>query len=408
MVIAARSAALAAILFVSLWQPSCAPVLLSGESVADQPWLVGEKLYYGPQAVSGDRLALFEPIVHEDRSRELYIKIYDLRTRRSERVFTFPEGVWPNIQPAIDGDRVVWSAALHGSTDTVKSNYDIFMLDLKTGEVSQITTEEHVQIEPRISGDTIVWLDTRHMASDEYPPYYDVCAYDLRTGREKRLTTTTSIVDESLSISGNTVVWSDARYAVQRPGKKPGITDQNNEIFLYDLAAGQERRITENPGDDMRPSVDGTRIVWLRQPDALGVHCDVFLHDMQTGEETQISTGGYAVRQVWPSISGNMVVWSDSRLARGNSAGDVGGIAEDGVAYSGASEIYSFDLDTRAESLLVPAAEHRYTGGTGETARVYVDHDIWMRPILSGDYLVFELETGTQPYLYAMNLPARR
>ena len=404
MVIAAKSAALAVILFVSLWQLSCAPATLSPESVTEQPWLVGEKLYYGPQAVSGDRLALFEAIVHEDRSRELYIKIYDLRTRQSERVFTFPEGVWPNIQPAIDGDRVVWAAALNGSTDTVKSNYDIFMLDLKTRQVSQITREEHVQIEPRISGSTIVWLDTRHMATDEYPPYYDVYAYDLSTGREKRLTTTTSIVDGSLSIGGNTVVWSDARFAVQRPGKKPGITDQNNEIFLYDLAAGQERRITENPGDDMRPSVDGTRIVWLRQPDPLGVHCDVFLYDMQTGTETQVSTGGYAVRQAWPSISGGTVVWSDSRLARGNSAGDQAEVADDGVAYSGASEIYAYDLDTRAESLLLRAAEHRYTGGAGETSRVYVDFDIWMRPVLCGDYLVYGNETGVQPYLYAMKL----
>ena len=401
--IAARGAALAVILFVSLWQPSCAPAALSGESAAEQPWLVGEKLRCGPQAVSGDRLALFEAIVHEDRSRELYIRIYDLRTRQSERVFTFPDGVWPNIEPAIDGDRVVWAAALNGSTDTVKSNYDVFVLDLKTRQVSQITTEEHVQIEPRIRGDTIVWLDTRNMATEEYPPYYDVYAYDLRTGREERLTTTTSIVDESLSISDSIVVWSDARYAVQRPGKRSGITDQNNEILLYDLAAGQERRITENPGDDMRPSVDGSRIVWLRQPDPLGVHCDVFLYDIQTRQETKVSTGGYAVRQAWPSISRNTVVWSDSRLAGGNSAGDVGGIGEDGICYSGASEIFAYNVDTEIESLLIPAAEFRYTGGGGKTTRVYVDHDIWMRPVLCGNYLVYEKETGIQPYLYAMH-----
>jgi hypothetical protein len=186
------------------------------------------------------------------------------------------------------------------------------------------------------------------------------------------------------------------------------MTDHNNEIFLYDLAAGRERRITENPGDDMRPSVEGSRIVWLRQPDPLGVHCDMFLYDTQTGQETQISTGGYAVRQAWPSISGNRAVWSDARLARGNSAGDVARIGEDGVAYSGASEIYAYDLDSRTERLLIPAAEHRYAVGTGTTARVCVDHDIWMRPVLCGNYLVYEKETGTQPYLYAMNLAAPR
>jgi hypothetical protein len=62
------------------------------------------------------------------------------------------------------------------------------------------------------------------------------------------------------------------------------------------------------------------------------------------------------------------------------------------------------NLDSGTERLLIPAVEHRYTGGARETTRVYVDHDIWMTPVLCGDYLVYEKETGTQPRLYAMKL----
>ncbi len=382
------------------------PSVPSAAASAEQPWLVGEKLQYGPQALSGERFVALEAVIHEDRSRELYIRMSNLSTRQSERIYALPEGTYPWVLPAIDGDRIVWAATLEGGLETAKSNYDVFLLDLKTGRVSQITTDEHAQVEPRISGNTIVWLDTRNMKTDEYPPYYDVYAYDIETGGEKRLTSTTSIAEDSLSISGNLVAWSDARYALQRPGKKAGITDQNNEIFVYELDTDRERRISENPGNDMSPSVEGDRVVWLRQPDPLGVHCDVFLFDMQTGQETQISTGGYAVEQAWPSISGSRVVWSDARLARGNSAGDVAMVADDGVAYSGASEIYAYDLGIKAERLLIPAEEHRYTGGAGQTTRVYADFDIWMRPLSSGEYLVYELETGIQPYLYALDLAA--
>ena len=398
-----------ALLFLS----SCAPAAPSSRSSGVQPWLVGEKLQYGPQAISGERCVALEVVVHEDRSKEIYIRMSNLRTRQSERVYALPQGTWPWVLPAIDGDRIVWAAALNGSTDTLKSNYDVFMLDLATGAVSQITTDLHAQIEPRISGDTVVWLDSRNMETEEFPPRYDVYSYDLKTGVEQRLTTTTSIIEDSLSISGGIVAWSDARYAVQRPGKRQGITDQNNEVFVYDLAKNVERRITENAGNDMQPCVDGRRVVWLRQPDPLRVNCDIFLYDLQLGQETRISSSGYAVPQAWPAISGNRIVWSDSRLALGNSAGDVAGIAvgenaDNGVSYFGASEIYSYDLATTTESLLIPAIEHRSTTGAGDNRLVYVGFDIWMRPVLSGDHLVYELETGIQPYLYAVDLSERQ
>ncbi|MDP2729288.1 MAG: hypothetical protein Q8O55_02240, partial [Dehalococcoidales bacterium] len=170
-------------LILLLVPASCTSTPLEPEeeawAVAPESWQVGEHWRYSPQSIWGDTLIAMDG---------KYIYAYNLQTREEQRLKEIPVDYLVE-EPSIYEDKVVWSSTYYSEEfrmsrqkDFDNLNWDVFFLDLKTGEVRQITTDEHAQIRPRIYGDTIVWLDNRHEEDDEYPHYFDVYAYDLKTG----------------------------------------------------------------------------------------------------------------------------------------------------------------------------------------------------------------------------------
>jgi beta propeller repeat protein len=371
-------------------------------AVEIERWQIGEYWRYSPQAIWGDKLVIHEVLFGDNRVAEQYISLYNLRTREKRRVTEIRADYLVN-SPSIYDDTIVWSSCYYSqemwespNKDISALNWEVFLLDIKTGEVQQITTEEHAQKEPRVYGDTIVWLDTRHETENRYPHYFDVYAYDLRTGQEMRLTSSTSVEDDFLGISGNMVVWSDNRHAnpevTIHAGNEP---DYNNEIYVYDLTTNQERRITTYPGNDHYAVIDSDRIVWLRQLTLR--EADVFLYDLNSGQEVRVSHDRYAVYN--PSIFGDRIVWADARISQGNTAGDV--IEGD---KSGAAEIYLYHLGTGQEALLVPSIGTEYTLEMRGEDRKIIDRQVWMRPIIYGDYVVYTLERQIGSIVYAIKL----
>jgi beta propeller repeat protein len=371
-------------------------------AVALESWQVGEHWMYSPQSIWEDKLVFHEVLFGDVRVAEQYISLYDLRTREKQRITEIRPDYLVNA-PSTHNDRVVWASCYYSQEmwespqkDILALNWDVFLLDLKTGEVQQLTTEEHAQIEPRIYGDTIVWLDTRHEEGYHNPKRYDVYTHDLRTGQERRLTSATSTEDEVLSISGNLVVWSDNRHAnpevTVHAGNEP---DYNNEIYVYDLATNQERRVTTYPGNDHYPAIDGGRIVWLRQLTLR--EADVFLYDLSSGQETRVSSSGYAVYN--PAIHDDRIVWADARISEGNTSGDV--VMND---MSGAAEIYLYNLNTRQETLLVPSTGTEHTLEVRGQERKFMNRQVWMNPVIHDDFVVYTLERQIGSIVYAMRL----
>ena len=293
--------------------------------------------------------------------------------------------------PAIHGNRVVWASvdrdeyeSLRSLTKVLLPNWDIFLLELDTGEVRQITTEEHAQTRPRVFGDTVVWLDARH--DDDYfnPRRFDVYAYDLSTGQETRLTSTTSAEDNDLSISGNLVVWTDQRYVPENTSYPSNSGDYNNEIYAFDLSTGEEIRVTTNPGNDHYPVVDGNRIAWLRQ---WGYReADVFTYEVGDGSERQVSNSRYAVRT--PAIYGDLVAWADARISRGNDSNDMIMVGEPAAG----AAIYLRNVIAGEEILVKPAASVESTRG------------IWVEPVMNGDFVVYQLDRQTGLITFARSL----
>jgi len=382
------------------------PILVMGGLSACKPsyesWRIGEHWQYSPQAIWGDVFIGAEYIFGGGLEAQ-YISTYNLRTREKQRITEIPINYLVN-EPSIYNDRVVWASCYYSQEmreslqkDIASLNWDVFLLDLKTGEVQQITADEHAQTEPRIYGDIIVWLDTRHEAQNRYPHYYDVYAYDLNTNQERRLTSTNSIMEQSLGISGNFVVWSDSRYA-SLTSEGDYRQHDNNEIYVYNLTTDQEKRITTYPGNDCHPVIEDGRIVWLREWEAR--EADIFLHDMKDSREIKISESGFVAYNSYPSIYKNLIVWADARISQGNTAGD---IIEGGK--SGAAEIYLYNLDTKQENRLVLSqTEGKYTSEVRGQDKKITFRQVWMSPVVCDDYVVYKKEVMIGPTIHAIRL----
>ncbi len=351
-----------------------------------ESWEIGENWRYSRQAVWGDVMAGWEIEQQRGQIVRQSIATYDLRLREKQPVLEVP--VTRQVGPiSVYKSRIVWASVDRDEEEQQRSlkraplpNWDVFLLDLNTGEVQQLTTEEHAQVYPRIYGDTVVWLDSRYEEGYHNPRRYDVYAYDLNTGEERRLTSVTTVDGMDLAVSGNLVAWTDNRHA------DPEVTihgesepEYNNEIYVYDLTTSQEKRITTYPGNDRHPDISGSNIVWLRQEDY--IRADVFVYNMETSQETQVSHSSYA--DFRPSIDGDRMVWADARVSQGNTSGDTVINGRQGQA-----DIYLYDLKAQQEIPLTSTKRG----------------DVLYNPVIHGDSVVYVQISMLSSIVYAVNL----
>ena len=217
------------------------PVSKEREEIPTESWQIGEWWQYSQQAIWGNTFVGVEYIFGDGLEGQ-FISSYNLLSREKERVLELDPAEFRVSPPSIYKNRIVWSAAnISGKQlseiDWDELNWDIFLLDLETGEVQQITYNEHRQTEPSVCDDTIVWLEDRHGTGERYPypPPLDVYAYDLHTGEEKRLTSATTAegYGRNLPISGNLVVWTDSRHADPSVKSHPSNEPDYNNRYMY-------------------------------------------------------------------------------------------------------------------------------------------------------------------------------
>lgn len=148
--------------------------------------------------------------------------------------------VMPNLPKPLDiriyGDRLVY-------TVVSGSGSDIYLLDLswKTPAPQKISTGSGNNNHARIYDHTIVY----HSDTEGTDHIY---IYDINTG------TTSSPTQQgqqwNADIYGSTVVYDDNR-------------NGNWDIYAYDLNTHNERRITNEPGDQRAPVIYGSRIAYM-------------------------------------------------------------------------------------------------------------------------------------------------
>lgn len=227
-----------------------------------------------------------------------------------------------HINPAIDGDRIVWQ-------DDRNGNFDIFLYNISIGSESLITDDPNNQTGPAIDGMRIVWSDGR--SNDAR----DIFMYDLATSSEIGISDTPEPYNDiEPKISGDRIVWITWGYQIlsynlntddtQQVGyfmaRKAGYDISGKLVVFSEIGLTQNIRLHDFSSDSytwitshttyeaIYPSIDGNRIVW--QDDRNGNY-DIYFYDLSTDTETQI-TSNFS-DQTHPVISGDYIVWVDNR-----------------------------------------------------------------------------------------------
>jgi beta propeller repeat protein len=152
------------------------------------------------------------------------------------------------------------------------------------------------------------------------------------------------------SISGDQIVWQDNR-------------NGNWDIYLWNNITQTETRITTDPSDQKNPSISGNLIVW--EDYRHGVNPEIYLYDLTTHIERQISWSGNENYQMEPAVDGTNIVYEDSM--------------------NGFYNIYLYDLQT----------QHRHS--------LNEDSKTQWHPAISGDDVVWIDYTTSILYLYSIS-----
>ena len=239
-----------------------------------------------------------------------------------------------------------------GGTAIDTGNWGIFLVDVKNGEKRRITEGAHELREVVISGDYIVWSDRSRQI--EIPGStaenrrgrlsVDIFVMNLATGDERRITDVPAR-RHSLSIDGNMLVWQDNRNEI-------GEHRSHYDIYAYDIEASEEILVEASPGAQHSPAVSGDRVIWIdRSRDT----ARVMLHDLADDETTVIDAS--TEPDLPPDIHGDYVVWR-------------------GYDEEGAHAVYLYDL-ANGQRKLIASPDRGSTDGPQVSNRYVVWTEEW-------------------------------
>lgn len=167
---------------------------------------------------------------------------------------TIPVQVKDKRNPDIDGNIIVWEDWTNAYQDQGGwwRNPDIYMMDLSTGVVQPVTTNDSDQYSPVVSGNRVFWQDFRNNN-------WDIYMKDLTTGLETRVTN--NIAHQSWpAADGDLLTWKDTR-------------NGNEDIYIKNLLTGVEMPVTTDPSAQKIPVVSGSTLAWI---DKRNSNWDVF------------------------------------------------------------------------------------------------------------------------------------
>ena len=182
--------------------------------------------------------------------------------------------------PALYRDMIVYQ-------DNRNGNWDIYGVNIGTGEEFQITTDLHDQLYPDIYGNIVVWLDKRD-------PDYHIYACDLLTGEEWKVSQITAKGDPS--IFENIIVWSS--------NSKP------HQIIGHDIETHVEFFISRSEDAQYNPDIYDNFVVWEEEHENTTTIHGYDLNKQKKyviGKRNQFFYSDHD--QVNPVIYENIVIW---------------------------------------------------------------------------------------------------
>jgi beta propeller repeat protein len=151
----------------------------------------------------------------------------------------------------------------------------------------KVYNSSSIQEHPGVYGDIVAWIQEDYYTGG-------IWFYNISNDTAVRYRGT-GIWKSYLNIYGDWIVWE-------------GVKDKGYDIFALNMRTMEERRLSDDPGDDRRPSIYGSRVVWQDG------NFDIHLYDLDTGEHRNLTSD--PVGQVAPWIYGNKIVWVSSKYAK--------------------------------------------------------------------------------------------
>ena len=177
--------------------------------------------------------------------------LYDLETGEEKRV---TDADYHQLAPDIYGDHVVW----FDERDIAQR--DVWMYDIATGEQTNISDHPADQLTPSIWQDKVVWADLRNGTGNTKYTYQnlDIYLYDISTGQLRQITDDPAD-QEHPYIFGRYITWNDMRNGSRPVG---GGAPSGADVYLYDLETNEEKRVTWHEANDGAGEIAGGNIVW--------------------------------------------------------------------------------------------------------------------------------------------------
>jgi beta propeller repeat protein len=292
---------------------------------------------------------------------------------QAAEVDTYPLTHSPITQynACISGSIVVWSDYRNG-------NWDIYGMDIETGQEFPICTNEATQDLPYIDGHIVVWRDLRN-------GNWDIYGYNLETHEEFPVCTAPGMQWRPV-VYGNLIVWQDRRlgdwdiigYDMTRHLERliavaPG--DQEFPSIYRDIVVWSDDRgnggrlftVSAEPVDESRPVIDGDVVVWRAKSDP--PYWNIYAKRLSTGEVIPICTA--QGDQWYANICGDIIVWDDRR--------------------SPSWDIYGYDLSTKTQFVICKYARDQLLPDVEGCVAVWHDlrdgvSNLWaadLRPLLT-------------------------
>lgn len=192
--------------------------------------------------------------------------------------------------------------------------------------------------------------------------------------------------DAGFDILGDFVVWSDLRNEKTPIGELGSYDVANADVFLYDLSTKEEHQLTTDPSAQINPKIWGNYIVWMdNASDAFKEypsHWQIVLYNIQTGEQKTITSdrGGHTE----PDIDAGVVVWENGRRVTDR------GLRAGGNVPDNNTDIYLYRIETGET---VPIATEDYREGRPQVSGNLVTWEVY-NGSYAGDVYVHDTVTG--------------
>jgi len=225
----------------------------------------------------------------------------------------------------VSGNKVVYSVG-----PDINYSWNIRSKDIETGEINETFLDGGLDTQPKIDGDIVVWAGGPSMTDFAGPECISVFLMNTATAAQKTLRQHSNSASYSHpAVSGSKVVWLEHlninKYNENNWRNTPysicgaDVTNLDNPVY-FTIAGNAGRRdpyAYEAYMEDFDDVLDISEDIVVWEADG-----DIFGADISNIDDIKVFTiCSDSARQYDPSISGNLVIWTDER----NDAGDIYG-----------------------------------------------------------------------------------